>query len=264
MSVRTALATSIKDTSCCCAAPDLRLLFIHHTRPRLILHPPLITSRRPRPRPRPRRRSRSRPSPAPVRSFFFFTLWGFGTLKLPGRRIPAALRPLSFALSLRHHPRLSLPSGRHRQRHNPNKNNTYHTTVPTVHHHPRHPPTHSHTVPTHAHTHAHTHSLSLSARPHSARIGIRHIWSLVPSLQLRRTDCRSGQQRTDQSLSSTCQQKHSNSRPFYALLRRRSLGLQQIIRQGSHAKEAPKQLAHSLIGPLLLHLHDFTALARWK
>lgn len=158
MSVRTALATSIKDTSCCCAAPDLRLLFIHHTRPRLILHPPLITSRRPRPRPRPRRRSRSRPSPAPVRSFFFFTLWGFGTLKLPGRRIPAALRPLSFALSLRHHPRLSLPSGRHRQRHNPNKNNTYHTTVPTVHHHPRHPPTHSHT---HTPTNTHTHTLSL-------------------------------------------------------------------------------------------------------
>lgn len=262
MSVRTALATSIKDTSCCCAAPDLRLLFIHHTRPRLILHPPLITSRRPRPRPRPRRRSRSRPSPAPVRSFFFFTLWGFGTLKLPGRRIPAALRPLSFALSLRHHPRLSLPSGRHRQRHNPNKNNTYRTySTPSP-----APPTNPLTYCTHTPTHTRTHTLtlSLSARPHSARIGIRHIWSLVPSLQLRRTDCRSGQQRTDQSWSSTCQQKHSNSRPFYALLRRRSLGLQQIIRQGSHAKEAPKQLAHSLIGPLLLHLHDFTALARWK
>lgn len=160
MSVRTALATSIKDTSCCCAAPDLRLLFIHHTRPRLILHPPLITSRRPRPRPRPRRRSRSRPSPAPVRSFFFFTLWAFGTLKLPGRRIPAALRPLSFALSLRHHPRLSLPSGRHRQRHNPNKNNTYRTySTPSP-----APPTNPLTYCTHTPTHTRTHTLSLS--PH--------------------------------------------------------------------------------------------------
>lgn len=102
MSVRTALATSIKDTSCCCAAPDLRLLFIHHTSHPTAPHPPSSPDHITTPT-SPSTSTSTLPLPALSRSrpkLFLFHPLGLWNVEAswssdPSRTPPSLIRPLA-------------------------------------------------------------------------------------------------------------------------------------------------------------------------